>query len=242
MTLKVNQRRLIEPLKAFGFVPGIRTYTVPSFTFVRPSYTNHLFESIIVEAQGKQAEAIVASIGVAVTRTVKFKIMGDVRLCVEMAEDKERGWTFVRNEEKAKQWENELVRIAPPLVREWATTKGEVVLAATLEARNAVENYMDRLQPFGDLREVNERLRRGADSRTIEAADRMYSGGVEGTETAHDIACLAVLLFSGELENGKSYFGCSSLDDVSLMQRIKILADRLMMASERTNLGGIADA
>lgn len=231
MTMKVKQQRLLAPLDAHGFTPGLRTYTVPSFTFVRRSESADLFESIIIEAQGKNGEAVIASVGVAVTRTVMYKVMGDVRLLLEMAEVKDRGWTIISTEDKAKQWEEELVRTAPSLAREWAKSEGESILAGTQEARSAVRKYLERLHPVGDLKELNERLRRSANARTLSESDRMYSGGVEGTETAHDIACLAVLLFSEELENGKSYFGCSSLDDTSLMQRIAILADRLLMAA-----------
>jgi hypothetical protein len=88
--MKVRPKRLLALLEPEGFCVGLRTYAVGSFTFVRPSFTEDLFESVIVESQGKQAEAVYASVGVSITRTVAFKVLGDVHVLDEVADNKER--------------------------------------------------------------------------------------------------------------------------------------------------------
>jgi hypothetical protein len=229
--MKVRPDRLLGHLKTEGFGVGVRTYAVDSLTFVRPSFTEDLFESVIVEAQGRHGEAVGASVGVSITKTVAFKVLGDVRLLDELDENKERCWTIITDDRKARQWECELARLAPSRAREWAQKTGPGILKTTAETRLAVKRYLARLQPQDGLEEVLAHLKATTPPEIAKNAERLVycpgASGVEGTEVAYEVACYAILRYSTELE-GRSFAGLTPLEDASLMNRIKVLGDWLL--------------
>jgi hypothetical protein len=236
--MKVRPDRLLALLKEHGFTHGTRTYTVDSFTFVRQSFTDDLFESIVVESQGKHGEAVYASVGVAVTRTVTYKVLGDVHLLEELAENVERGWTIITDENRAKQWESQLARIGASRARQWAQARGPAILKNTEDTRVAVKKYLARLQPATALSELLASIKRRSSPQIVADAERLCdcpgASGVEGTELAHELACYAILCFSEELE-GKSFRGIKPFDDSGLMDRIILLADRLLILRENSH-------
>jgi hypothetical protein len=184
-----------------------------------------------VESQGKHGEAVYASVGVAITRTVAFKVLGDVHILDELAENKERFWTIITNDRKARQWETDLARLAPSRAREWAQKRGPGLLTTTEDIRQAVRKYLVRLHAQQGLENVLANLKATTPSDIALDAERLVycpgASGVEGTETAYEVACYAILRYSKELE-GKSFAGMTPLKDASLMNRITVLGDWLL--------------
>jgi len=228
--MKVKADRLVVPLKEHGFCRGYPTYAKDSFTFVRSRSYGELYESIIVESQGSEDEAVYASVGVSLTRTVMYKVLGDVKLLDELAEDRERGWTIIRDVEKARKWERELVRIGPRRACEWAEFREKFLLESTEEVRTAVRKYLTIVEPIIDIDHSYQRVFESCDDQIVDEAKRIEVGGVLG-ERVYQLACLIILRHSEQAENGRSFLGCNAALDTDFTDRVKILADKLVQAT-----------
>jgi len=226
--LLVRAERMSGPLRDRGFIDGYPTYSKASFSFIRHRKSDGLYESIVVEFQGKKLDAVFASVGVSVTKAVMYKVLGDVKLLDEIAEDQQRGWTIITNETKGIEWESAVVRIGPDRAAEWADLRSQVILQSTLESRAAVERYLRIIGSDSSIEDLRRVLLENCNSQLIEDAKQMQVGGVPGTEEAHELACLVVLAYSADVENGRSFIGINPWNNMTLMERIKILADRLI--------------
>ena len=233
--MKVRQNRLLARLKEHGFASGPESRTSDDLIFTRPSHIPGLFESIIVGCQGKRGEAVHASVGTAVTRQVMYKVLGDVKLLEELAENQERGWTIIEDDGKAREWEGRLAQIGPLRAREWAEAGGPKVLHDTAEVRAAADRYFTLVNPTNDLAQVLSNLKQTSSKRIADEAERFHAcpilSGTTGTETAYQVACYLIARHSEELE-GKSVLGCNPMDD-ALMDRVIILANKLFNYDER---------
>jgi hypothetical protein len=238
--MKVSAPRLRRLLTEAGYHRGFRAASIPSFTFVRRSKISGLYESIIVDAGGKEAEAVGASVGVAITKVVMYKFLGEVQPLREVAEVKDRIHTIIRTTEKAMEWEKELARIAPDLNLAWAQERGPVVLERTKEVRSVVDAYVARLDLSRPRSELLEEMRSQSDPRTLDLAERMFESGGRGsdvTDEAYQLACLAIVRLVDVVEPERlTMVRKSPLVEHDLMHRIYILADRLITWNDLSNV------
>lgn len=233
--MKVKAHRLLDGLRGVGFALGFPTYGADSYTFIRSSINDSLYESIIVEAQGRNYEAVYASVGVSVTKTVMYKGLGDVKVLDEIAEDLERGWTIIVDDSKAREWEANLVRVGPERASEWARLRGNSILKDTEDIRNAIGKYLAIVGPFKDAEQLSQKVRQQSASCIVELANHLHVGGVPGKEDTYQLASLIILRYSEEAEK-RSFLGTNPIHDLCLMDRIKLLADRLLdLPSHRRN-------
>jgi hypothetical protein len=173
-------------------------------------------------------------VGIAVTMTVMHKLLGDVQFLAELGEDPQRGWTIIEDDAKARQWEARLAEVGPVRAREWADARGPQLLQETAQAREAANKYLSLLEPTMNLQLQLEALKNASNKRVFEEAERLsacpiFGDGAE-TELAYRIACQAILLHSEEVE-AWSYFGHDPMNDTRLLERIEILADKLLHAA-----------
>ena len=237
--MTVHSTHLSGPLAQFGFAPGLLTPADGDLTFVRPGPDSDLYESVIVGRQGKRREAVYASVGVSVTWAVMYKTMGHVAHLLELGEDKERHWTIIEDDSKAREWARRLIEVAPARCAIWGQEKGPVLLETTTEARKAVSKYLARLDLATGSQSLLARFRRTASPEVNAEVDRLalsLGGGLGAPETedAHYLAYFAILLFSSDVDPGRKFFGQVPVKDEEFMKRIHILADRIWQA---THLG-----
>jgi hypothetical protein len=232
--VKVRQKRLIGLLKETGFKYGPKSRTSDDLIFTRPSQIGELFESIIVGCQGKSGEAVYASVGVAVTRKVMYKLLGDVQFLEEVGEDPQRGWTIIEDDGKAIQWESRLAEIGPIRAMEWANARGPQLLQDTAQARAAVAEYYNLLKPAESLEATLLEMKSTTRKQLAEDAERLstcplFRNGPDA-ELAYQIACQVILSHSERID-GTSYIGHDPMNDTALLERIEILVDKLSTAS-----------
>src|SRR5262245_17758291 len=118
--MKILPQNLLNLLSDKGFTLGPPSLAHESIVFVRPSQHDEVYESIIVDAQGRDAEAVYANIGVAITRQPAHKLIGDTKHLIEMDECKDRNWTIIHSDKMARLWEQRLSGIAPKAVAQWS--------------------------------------------------------------------------------------------------------------------------
>jgi hypothetical protein len=229
--MKVRQKRLEAVLRQHGFAYGPESRTSDDLIFTRPSHVAGLIESIIVGCQGKRGEAVYANVGVAVTRQVAYKVLGDVQHLLELDENNFRNWTIIEDDAKARQWEARLAKIGPVRAKEWADARGPQLLQETAEARGAVNKYLSLLPPAKTPEQLLAALKNAGNRQIVDEAERLsacpiFADGPD-TELAYRVACHAIVRHSEEVE-GKSYFGQNPMNDSALQDRIQILADRLL--------------
>ncbi len=169
--MRVRQKRMSDLLKQNGFAYGPACRTASDLIFSRPSRVPDLFESIIIGAQGRRGEAVYASVGVAITRRVAYKRLGDVHFIEELGEDALRGWTIIENDRKALQWEARLAEIGPRRATEWANARGPTLLQDTKQVRAAVAEYYKLLDPAETLEQTLAEVKRNNSKQMVEEAE-----------------------------------------------------------------------
>jgi hypothetical protein len=233
----VQSIRLFRELEKHGFRSGRGMCAANSFNFIRPSLLEGLWESIIVNGQGKHGEAVYASVGSSVTSTVMYKEFGVVHPLLELAEVTERGWTIIETDSKALAWENELIAIGPQRAREWTTKNGPDLLRNTEQARQHVNEYLSHLKLVGNLEDVLTTFRATLSPPISDEYERISrspgTSGALGTELAYELASYAILTFSLDVENINYLRGGGNQDNIDFIQRLHILADRLQIWDER---------
>jgi hypothetical protein len=231
----ISAERLLTLLHPLNFRQGLATRAAGSLTFVRRSSLSELFDSIIVDCQGRNGEAVYASVGISATRTVMYKVLGDVRLIEVLADNKDRGWTVIDDANQAKYWERRLAAVAQQEVADWAAQVGPRILEQTRNARAAAVQYLERLRHAGGADEVLKQLQARASQRTADAAKRLFESpggsGVAGTESAYRAACYALMLDAKEVEVAEYLTVDSAATNVEVMMRIHLLADRLQFSN-----------
>jgi hypothetical protein len=241
--MKVRQNRLLALLNGHGFVLGPQSRTDNSLIFIKPSHIEDLFESIILNSQGKRGEAVYASVGIAVTRQVAYKVLGDVQFLHELGEDPTRGWTIIEDDRKARQWEAQLANVAPVRARDWADARGAKVLRDTAEIRTAVDKYLSLVHPIHDLGQVLANLKQASSEQTSAEAERLHAcpilRGVTGAEVAYEVACYLIVRHAQDVE-GLSYLGSDPIGDKRLMHRVIVLADKLHFGPDRGSVSQMA--
>lgn len=202
MKIKVRPARLLPPLASHAFIAGPELKSKDSFSFVRPARVPELFEWILVEAQGKQSEAVYAK----VVTSLAFSILdrrsfGEERAVTGMPfEDEERGWSIVETQAAAREWEHHLVELAPLQAEQLTAECGEGLLRRTEEARCAAKCYLARLDFAKPLSAQIEELRPNADLKQLGVAERMAYSWPHCDEEIFALAWLCILSYEAEVE------------------------------------------
>jgi hypothetical protein len=237
--MKINVSRIIALLRPEGFVLGRTSRIEKSFAFVRPDQRPELYQWIIVNCAGKNGEAVVGKVAVALTTHKGLKGLMKSQLLFEIAQVKERGWTKIYEAAEARAWEREFVAIAPRRAVELAAEAGAELLETTKSARNAAHAYLEHLdlsKPVPEL--LNEAISR-VDSRRLAEAQKLAEAPavlqVFGAQDIYLLACLCILEYEEEVEDvGTSFYGQKPIQNKQLMWRIQLIADRLLHISTIT--------
>ncbi len=232
--MKIRHKRLAKLLKPHRFTTVSRSPVSHGWHFVRSSHIPDLFESIIVESQGKRGEAVSASVGIAVTQTVMEKVLGNVQILEDMAGDPRRGWTIIDDDSDAREWEQKLATIGPVRAARWADSRGPELLQSTAPLRAIVNRYEECLPRHDSLSQSLALLKRNLDHATELAAERFSESplfDVEGVKAlCYQVACHLITSQSAMIES-RSFIGHEPDKDSELPDRIEWLADRLFQIS-----------
>lgn len=237
--MKIRLSRIAKLLQPLRFTH--RTDSPMSGTaFVRVESSNPVTQWINVDWSGRERDAVYAYIGVGVSRHLLTSGLVYEEPLVEINEIRERGWTIIDTDEKAKEWEALLVRAAPSRVAALVAQHGPPLLRKTESARAAVQRYLARI---GSIKSVKDRLgdlTRSASAEVIAEAERLASWpwvlSVPKAEDVYFLSCLSILLFSPEVENETTNFtGRDPRKDLELMWRIQLIADHLLYRGESRN-------
>ena len=220
---------------------GLPSAALDSLTFVKASAIEELFESIIVFRFGDRGEVVAGQVGASVTFAVASKILGIIKHLTELDENQEMHWTKTTDDAKARQWEDRLLQVAPQRATEWAASMGPAILEATKAAREVVPRYLACLELSDDLEFVLNRFERTASSEIRNDVERLLHspggglghGGLRSSQARH-IAYYALLVHSGDVEQGKSFLGLVPGQNHDYLQRIHILSDRILRYDHRT--------
>jgi hypothetical protein len=188
MRIKVRPSRLLVHLERDRFVSGPTLLSQDSFTFVRETSDPDLFEWIIVEASGKASEAVCASIGIALTRTILMRddsISHETPL-FEIAENQERGWTIIETTSAARAWESKLTALAPRAVECLTLERAGDLLRRTNYLRRVVKKYISILDLSVPLSFQISHFRKAHDAKLSGVARRLAWG--VAVRQASDIA------------------------------------------------------
>lgn|GEM_PF-6361759 len=90
MKIKVIPSRLQSQLNTHGIATGPTLAGQDSFTFVRRTSQPDLFGRIVVEAAGKQSEAVWASVGITLTRRLLIRNLFEQVFLMELAGNRGR--------------------------------------------------------------------------------------------------------------------------------------------------------
>jgi hypothetical protein len=234
--MRIHRGRLLALLEQHGFSYGPESRATDALIFVRPGHRDELFESIIVDSQGKRGEAVYASVGVAVTSQVAYKVLGEVQLLGELGQDPNRGWTIIEDDRKAIEWERQLSTIGPTRAKEWADIAGPKVLRQTEDTRIAVGKYLALVKPTEDPEWLIARMEQAASKSIAHEAERIHAcpilNGGPDQQAAYRVACYVIVAYSEEVEK-RSFRGTDPMNDTNLMYRVIMLADKFLNASSR---------
>lgn len=232
--MKLRHTRVMCLLSPHGFNSIARSRVSRGWIFVRPSHREALFESIIVESQGKSGEAVYASVGIAVTQTVMYKGLGHVQLLEECAEDPQRGWTIIEDDSKAKLWEQTLASVAPLRAAQLADKRGQQLLQATEPLRSSVSRYAECLEPNATLRQTLALIQQHGTRELVREAERLCQCPLlemDGLKALYyQVACHLISCHSMRIES-RSFVGHDPEEDCDLLDRIELLADRLFQTT-----------
>ena len=228
--MKVRPKRLASLLTAHGFTSVLRSHLSHGWIFVRPSHVDELFESIIVESQGKRGEAVYASVGIAVTKTVMYKELGDVQLLEELAEEPQRGWTIIQDDTKARLWEQKLASLGPMRAAQMAVNRGKQLLHETDQLRAIVKRYEDCISGSMKLSQSLDLLKRNCKDDLVLEAERLFNCELfekEGVRAlCYQVACHIISCKSEAIES-IDFMGHDPEKDPDLLDRIELLTDRM---------------
>jgi hypothetical protein len=201
--------------------------------FIRPGKRPGLFQSAVIEFQGKRLEAVYGGVGVSITRSVKQKEIGEVEWLEELAEDKEELWTIIRTKSSAIIWERRLAEIASERADQLECRIGPDLLTRTAAARHAGACYVQKLGVTPGASQQLAQLRSAVSEEMAEWARRLPgSASVVYLDNADDVyvlACLAILYFQSEVEPGsESYIGQDPWKNRHLLWLIHIVVDELL--------------
>ena len=206
----IDLSRITLLLKPQGFVVGRRSEIENSFSFVRFDRRPELFQSVTVRCLGKQSDTVVGWVAVAVTRNLLIKGLGEMRVLEEIAREKERGVTVIRNSTEALEWENELSSVGPRRAEDLVSEVGSAILAKTESARAAAAKYvgmLDLTRPIPALiDELRDRFRPSRVRAAVAIAEWPGVLQVRGAQDLYLLSCLSLVGFEEEVEKSEVSF------------------------------------
>jgi hypothetical protein len=238
--MNLNVKRLEISLGALGFSRLQRQVAIDSLYFVRNSSLACLFDWIETHCSGRRQEAVGAYAGISVIGNgAPIKGLIENEILMEVAEDKERGWTEVLNDSDSIRWEQNLVRVAPIALQRLRERFGSCLLNATQNARRAAEAYLLRLQcasPEGISHWYEAHPERGLRQ---QAEDIAKWPGICHLPSGHRIYAIAIfvlLLWSQETENTTysfTYSGVLAIPETQLLWRLQLLVDGILKCESK---------
>jgi len=117
---------------------------------VRPSSSRaDIFERIEIDFAGRQGEAIVLTIAIAVVQSIKAQARGLLmrRGVPEMRTDNDEGRIVLRSKDEARTWLQSLAVLAPTRLKEFAEDCGDELLASTRVARTLAHDVFVNVLP-----------------------------------------------------------------------------------------------
>lgn len=230
--MKIRPNRIQSLLNADWMLFGREWFETDCFALVRASQLTGLYESLIVDSQGKRSEAVNASVGISVTRQVSFKRLGETRHIDKLDADRESGWTIIESAAEAVRWESQLVSCGPQIAIALASDNGPRLLIDTEMLRGIVQGYLNRLASFSNVDKMFAQIRNTSDATVNLLGERLFDSCKflitnKAAETPYRVACHSIIRFSEEVESGISYAGESPLVNSGLLDRVVLLADQL---------------
>lgn len=231
-TPRISDTRLSNLLTATGFRRGTRWYG--GFAWNRWNCLLGVSEWVLIGFSGKKNEAVIANVGVRITRIIAFGINYEILIDVADIKDMldehgfwipDRGRAIIESAEVAKSWERRLVEIAPAAAESYALKHGSEVLQQTAHARQRSSGLLRQLDSTKSLyQQIQEFEARHGHTFRKEAERLAEWPGVMQVYDAENhylLACCAVL--SGE--QGAAFIDQDPLKNDELMWQIQLVAD-----------------
>jgi hypothetical protein len=223
--IKVKPSRLLSQLSSHGFATGPTLPAQDSFTFVRQASRPALFEWIVVEASGKKSEAVYASVATGLTRWMVGRSLAEEALLMELAENQERGWSIIKTDAAARDWESRLVSAALPNLERITLERGVPLLERTEQLRRAVSAYTARLDLTKPMPDLAGALNQHADPKLLGVAQRAaWDVGLD--EDTYGLAWLCIISYEKVVEEQPtSFFRQNPYTNPELLSRLHLVAD-----------------
>lgn len=223
--MSISKQRLERLLSSYGYEP--KRSTPHSFSFVTRRARQELFLELGVDFQGRQNEAVYGSVGISVTKWIPRETDDGITL-VEIATDKERGWTLIESRGEAVDWENAFVAIAPAAASNLADRVGGSLIQRTTTYREEASQVLLTCDDADCVEVALDSARDKLSRELIEDAYRLAGWpGVVQLEDTEDIYLLSCCLLLG-FTKGYQTAGEDPLENDALMWRIQLIADGLI--------------
>lgn len=233
---RVSEKRLSGLLASSGFHRAARWQG--GFSWSRWNSLLDVSEWVLLGFAGKKDEAVSASVGVGVTRTLAFGV--DHRLLLEVADIQEmldengfwipgRGRAITDTTERAKTWERRCAEVASAAAESYALQHANELLQRTLHARQRSSDLLRQLDPKRPPLQQIQDLEAQCGSGFRKASERLADWPgvmlVYDAELTYLLACCAVL--NGN--EGAAFIGQDPLKNDALMWQIQLVADGILM-------------
>jgi hypothetical protein len=220
----INPNRLAGLLKPLNFSLVIKDDSF--LLFSRPDNNHAIYQQIDVEFQGKNNEAVYAYALISCTKWTLGETK-DGELILDVAKDKERGWTIIENDSQATTWEASLSSSIPQRLINISINLGQTVFDKNKHAIELSRSVLPQLDSaLGSLQSIS--LSNLFDRTTLDLA----SSFLESNNAMHYAGTPRELLLSASfalsaLNLTKSDANALALDH-DLMTAIFIVHDRFM--------------
>lgn len=240
MKLAGYHRIVATVLGRAGFRPARVSYVEPCFSFTRMR-GDQVYELIQCNFSGKRREAAVCRIGASVTRLIELKGLSESEVLLEVAEDRERGWTIVESSQKFRIWADHVARVAVEKASRFGDRVGSDLLRRTASIRRQAQRCIGKLIRMGSKEEAFERLTDESTETELQLA-HCLSGWpgvmqVPQSELEYQLACLAVvkMLCNEKLPN-PTEVSEMPLQNTQLMWQIQLIVDKLLDRDNENHL------
>lgn len=221
---------MTDLLSEAGFKVGRANEVEPSVSFTRLR-EDQVYELIRCSFAGKKREAAVCRIGASVTRVVELKGLSENELLLDVAQNRERGWTIVERDQQLGEWAKSVASVGVPSVRRFADRVAAELLGRTECARVKASRCFSELKGLGAPSEVYQLLMNSSSRAELDLSQRLSEWPgvmqISGSEFEYRLACLAVvkIVRRNDLPD-PSNVEDMPLQNPQLMWEIQLMADR----------------
>jgi hypothetical protein len=231
--MTIDAKRLAALLSSTGFELHLVDSRFGRIHFIRRSNIEGLYESVVIEHQGKRRELVYGGVGISITKSVMQKELGQVEWPAHLADDKQRLWTVVESQSKAVEWERRLAANAGELASDLAKREGPRLLKDTEEIVRAASAYLRQIDEGVNVVEQNKLLRLEVTDEGRRVAKQFGMSPivvhVDHAADVYELTCLCILRFQAEVESTRpSYLDQNLAINKHLACLIEIVADELL--------------